>query len=94
MKAAISSMVTPVSLMDACTLSSRFKLSMDAGRGESLGFSGDSEGVALDGPFDGLRLFGVAGRIGTLGAFPPLSPGDGMSASSGVEQKDDDADDV
>lgn len=94
MKDAISSVVTPVSLIDAWTLESRFRLSMDAGRGERFALTGESTADALEGLFDGLRLFGVAGRIGTLGALPPVSPGDGISASSGVEWKDDDADDV
>ena len=67
---------------------------MDAGRGESFVLARDSIGDALEGLFGGLLLLGVAGRIGTLSGLPPLSHGDGMSASSGVEWKDDDVDDV
>lgn len=80
---AIWSMVTPVLLMDALTLASRLRLSIDASRGGSFAFVGVEPGVALD-AFFGL-LFGVAGRIGTFGAFPGLSSGDGISASSAVE---------
>lgn len=56
---AISSMVTPVWLMDAWTLSSRFRLSIDATLGESLGFDGVELAVVV--VLDILLWLGVAG---------------------------------
>lgn len=80
---AISSIVTPVWLMDACTLSSRFRLSMDATRGDSLGFAGVE--VAVEVVLDILLWLGVTGKIGILCALSSPPPGDGMAAISGDE---------
>lgn len=55
---AISSMVTPVSLIEAWTRASRLRLSIDATLGESLGLA--ELGGAL-GVFFGVIRLGVAG---------------------------------
>lgn len=85
---AISSIVIPVSVMEALILESRFRLSMEAGRGDNFGLVE----VTLTG-FLGLAREGVAGTIGTFGFFPEFSPGRGINASSGDDWNDTDADD-
>lgn len=87
---AISSIVIPVSVMEALILESRFRLSMEAGRGDNFGLVEDNAELA---GFLGLAREGVAGTIGTFGFLPAFSPGRGINASSGDDWNDTDADD-
>lgn len=80
-------MLIPVSVIDAWTRASRLRLSIEAGRGESLAFAGDAIGAGLD-ILLGLGRNGVA-EIGTFGAFPMCSSGPGISATSGNEWNED-----
>ena len=77
-------MVIPVSVMEAWTRASRFKLSTEFTLGDSLALLGDRSGGGLF-DFIELGLDGVAALMGTLSALTGLGAGSGINAISGDE---------
>lgn len=75
-------MVIPVSVIEAWTRASRFRLSIEATLGDSLVLLGEKSGVGLF-DFVELGLDGVATLMGTLGALIRLEFGSGIYAISG-----------
>lgn len=95
MKEAISSIVMPVSLIEAWTLESKFRLPMEATRGESFGFVGD---MVPDGVLEVFWELPRRDEIGRIGSFCALldSSADWVLEGSDMEGKvgavdDDDA---
>jgi hypothetical protein len=89
----MSSIVIPVSSIDASILASKLRSAIDNARGDNAALTGDEQLLDASVRFE-VGFKGTAGIIGILVDMSLISPNDTMSETSGNGRKDSAAGDI